>query len=63
MLTECPQSVQLTTDVLDAIAAAGMAESGSWPVAGGWADQSATLVRAVRVVWDERAAVQAAEKR
>jgi hypothetical protein len=43
----------LDEEVYDAIDAADLAKRGSWPVAGGWLDQSASLVRAVRRIWIE----------
>lgn len=39
--------------VLQALTAADFAKRGSWPVAGGWLDQSASLVEAVQQIWAE----------
>ena len=39
----------------EAIMAADLAKHGSWPVAGGWLEQTQWCLDAVRLVWNETA--------
>jgi hypothetical protein len=43
----------VTADIWEVMRAADLADKGlGWPQGGGWLDQPAALVEAVRVVWD-----------
>lgn len=45
----CPQE-HVPRDVWDAVVAASMAEQGTWPVSGGWLDQTAIFVESYRII-------------
>lgn len=50
----CPHAEgRIGRDGADAVFAADQAAMGNWPVAGGWMDQSASALEAVRMVWRE----------
>lgn len=56
LVTACPHSgSSIGRDGADAVLAADQAALGNWPVAGGWLDQSASALEAVRRVWSEEA--------
>lgn len=57
MLVQCPQII-IDPIAYDVFAAADLARHGSWPVAGGWLDQVASLRDAIRIVWNERTAMK-----
>lgn len=54
MIETCPHEF-VTADVWDLLRAADLAEKGSWPVAGGWLDQTASCVDGVRFAWAKNA--------
>lgn len=51
----------ITPDAGLAMVAAELAEKGSWPVGGGWMDQTQICVQAVRLVWAEESHWKAAK--
>lgn len=53
----CPTEF-VTPDTWDLIRAAELAEKGHWPVSGGWLDQVAGVVDAVRYVWRVESEIQ-----
>ena len=57
VLIDCPLKV-IPAFAWSALDAAMLAEKGSWPVSGGWLDQSASCVDAVKVVWAETSRIE-----
>jgi hypothetical protein len=51
-IIECPKK-HLGEDISDLLVAADMAKEGSWFMPGGWGQQPAALVSAIRRVWSE----------
>lgn len=50
VLTRCPLDV-IGADAWDALMAADLAEKGTWPVLGGWLEQTQKCIESVRLVW------------
>ncbi len=50
MITGCPLEM-IAPDAHAAILAADLANKGSWPVAGGWLDQTRSCVEACVTIW------------
>lgn len=50
VITQCPWKI-IKASVLDVPMAADLAAKGSWPVGGGWLDQTASCLAAVRYWW------------
>lgn len=54
MIDGCPHAGdRIGRDGADAVFAADQAAMGNWPVAGGWLEQAAGTLEAVRMVWRE----------
>ncbi len=53
-LTGCPLTM-IDAEAWEFIAAAELAEKGTWPVGGGWLEQTDATLRGVRLVWADQA--------
>ena len=61
-ITGCPREL-LGPAIDNALLAADLAEKGSWPLAGGWLDQTQSCLDAVLFIWGDQARWKAQQAR